>query len=156
MQGQVTHGENKSPLHYMWLNMKKRCSPNFVQKADYFDRGITVCQEWESDFWTFRNWAMSNGYKQGLTIDRIDNDKGYSPDNCRFVDRCVQNNNTRRNHFVEINGERKTISQWAREYGIQPDAVYCRIRRGWSEIDAITTPVWKFSRANSYKGGDNH
>lgn len=146
----MTHGENRSKLHYMWLNMKKRCSPNFPQRKDYYDRGISVCNEWHNNFWEFRNWAIENGYKEGLTIDRINNDKGYFPENCRFVDRYIQNNNTRRNHFVSINGVRKTVSQWAKIYGIAPDVVYCRMRRGWNEVDAITVPKWTFNRGKSY------
>lgn len=146
----LTHGENRSPLHYMWLNIKKRCRPDFIQHKDYADRGITVCDEWKEDFWAFRCWAVENGYEKGLTIDRIDNDKGYSPDNCRFVDRYVQANNTRKNRFITIDGETKTVAQWARVYGVNPDLIHCRIRRGWSEQDAVTVPSWTYSRAHDY------
>ncbi len=86
----------KGLLYYCWKNMSQRCyNTRYRQYKDWGGRGITVCSEWKESFTAFKNWALSNGYKEGLTIDRIDNDKGYSPDNCRFVSRKVQNNNKR-------------------------------------------------------------
>ena len=122
----TTHGDNKTPLHYLWLDINKRCSnPNFKQFKDYGGRGITVCDEWRHNFVAFRDWAVENGYSKGLTIDRIDNDKGYSPENCRFVDYYVQQNNKRSNRSG-------------------------RLQRGWSESDAVNVPLKTYSRAHDY------
>lgn len=99
----IVHGKRQSRLYGIWINMKKRCSNPIVHNYHrYGGRGITVCDEWMHDFQAFYNWAMENGYdedapKGQCTIDRIDNDKGYSPDNCRWVDAKTQNNNKSNN-----------------------------------------------------------
>lgn len=157
MKRNTTHGENKTPLHCLWLDIKKRCSnPNYKQYKDYGGRGIRVCEEWANDFLSFKEWAISNGYRKGLTIDRIDNDKGYSPDNCRFVDRIAQGNNKRNNRRITVNGETKTLAQYAREYGINESIIRSRIKRGWAEQDSVLIPVHTFNNKHSYqmaKGG---
>ena len=84
----------------------------------YGGRGIKVCEEWSKNSKNFYNWAMANGYKDDLTIDRIDVNGNYEPSNCRWATYKEQANNTRRNHFVEVNGEKRTIAQWADFYGI--------------------------------------
>jgi hypothetical protein len=86
LQKITKHGLYKHTLNRVWRGMKERCcNPNFKQFHRYGGRGIGVCEEWANNFQTFFIWSMSNGWKHGLQIDRIDNDKGYSPDNCRFV-----------------------------------------------------------------------
>lgn len=147
----TTHGQNKTPLHYLWLEINQRCSnPKFKYFKNYGGRGITVCDEWRHNFVAFRDWAVANGYSKGLSIDRIDNDKGYSPDNCRFVDMYVQQNNKRSNHRITANGKSQTIAQWSRETGIGESIIRGRLRRGWSEDDAVNVPLKTYSRAHDY------
>ena len=95
----VTHRKSKTRLHTVWKSMKTRCyNPHSNSYEYYGKRGITICVEWLHDFQAFYDWSMENGYDENApkgqcTIDRIDNDKGYSPDNCRWVDMKAQNNN---------------------------------------------------------------
>lgn len=133
------HGKSKTRLHKIWDNMKGRCA-NGVD-TNYGGKGITICREWKDDFQAFYDWAMANGYEEHLTIDRKNNDKGYSPENCRWATVTEQNNNTRRNHFLTYNGKTQTISQWAKETGINREALYSRInKQKWSIERALTTP----------------
>lgn len=95
-EAHTTHGKYHTRLHGIWTDMKARCNnPNRKAYKDYGGRGITVCEEWHNSFETFYEWAMANGYSDDLTIDRIDNDKGYSPDNCRWATMADQNKNKR-------------------------------------------------------------
>jgi hypothetical protein len=122
--------------------MIERChNVNDKRYYDYGGRGIDVCQEWRSSYENFKEWAMQSGYKEGLSIDRENNDKGYSPDNCRWATRKVQANNTRRNRVIEYNGTKKTIAEWADMVGITYSALYGRLRRGWTVADALTKPI---------------
>lgn len=122
--------------------MKQRCNnPKNHAYKYYGGRGIKICDEW-LEFKTFYEWAMKNGYEENLTIDRIDNDGDYCPKNCRWSNRFVQANNKRNNVFVEFNGDRKTISEWARIIGIKQPTLSNRINNlGWSIDKAFTTPV---------------
>ena len=114
------HNGSNDRLYEIWKAMKRRCSnPNDSHYHSYGGRGITVCKEWVNNYSAFKEWAYNNGYDKlaktgNCTIDRIDNDSGYSPDNCRFVDRIVQANNTSTNRFVDFQGHRLTIAEFAR------------------------------------------
>lgn len=133
-----THGLSKTRLHKLWRGMKDRCyNPKCPSYPHYGNRGITVCEEWEQDFKAFYDWAMGNGYQEGLSIDRIDNDKGYSPDNCRWTTIAIQNRNKRNLRYVTINGITKTLAEWCRHYNVSSSIVYQRIRNGWTPEEAL-------------------
>lgn len=120
--------------------MRDRCNnPNHAEYGAYGGRGISVCKEWENDVVAFYKWATANGYSDGLTIDRIDNDKGYSPSNCRWVTRKEQANNRRSNHTIVFGGVSNNIRQWAKITGIKEATIRMRIERGWSPERALTT-----------------
>lgn len=139
----VKHGESFTPLHNTWMHMKARCyNPNSKDYKRYGGRGISVCDSWVHNYNAFSAWSKANGYREGLTLDRIDNDKGYSPENCRWVNRKVQANNTRNCVFYMYNGETHTLAEWADLVKIPKTTLWNRIKMyGWSFEKAITTPV---------------
>lgn len=102
--------------------------------------GVTICEEWENNYLAFREWALSHGYNDSLTIDRIDNSKGYSPDNCRWVTPKQQANNRTSNVVVEYDGKQFTLSQLAEYCGLPRTAITQRHRHGWSVEDMVKTP----------------
>ena len=136
------HGASHSRLYKIWDSMKYRC---YNSKCQYFHRyggrGIAICDEWRDNFVAFREWALSSGYRDDLSIDRIDNDGNYCPENCRWATRKVQGNNQSTNHLLEYNGEIKTISQWSEITGIRHDTLLHRIKLGWSIEKVLTTPT---------------
>mgnify|MGYP000251181578 CR=1 FL=1 len=145
-ENSTKHNLSETKIYKTLVAIKGRCkNKNNKNYFRYGGRGITICQEWDGEhgFENFYKWSMENGYADGLTIDRIDNDKGYSPDNCRWVTPKTQMNNTRRNVYIEINGIKKSLTEWAEIYGISIGTVRDRIRRGWSKYDAITKEVRK-------------
>ena len=107
-------------IYGAWANIKARCLlvKNEAYK-NYGGRGINICLEWLEDYFSFENWALENGYKENLTIDRIDVDGNYEPNNCRWVTMKEQNLNKRNNVYIEFDGERLTCSQWAKKMGIK-------------------------------------
>lgn len=133
-----THGETGSNLHFIWLGMKDRCN-NSKNKSfsRYGGRGIRVCNEWQSSYELFSSWARSKGYKVGLSLDRIDNNKGYSPNNCRWADSFQQANNKRNNKWLTFRGKTQTESQWARELGIDQRRLNYHLRKGRSLQETI-------------------
>ena len=134
-------------LYFRWSNIRGRCyNPNDAAYKNYGGRGIKMCPEWENDFYAFRDWSIANGYDEFLSIDRIDNDKDYSPNNCRWTDSKTQSNNRRSNHYITLNGVTKTMMQWSEEYHIDYHRIQKRLLAGWSEIDAVTIPVRKTHR----------
>lgn len=157
-------------LVYIHSAMKRRCySPECKDYKNYGGRGITVCSEWLSTekiaikdtnlhnctkgFIAFKEWALSNGYIEGLTLDRIDNNKGYSPDNCRWITRKEQNINKRSNHIISYKGQKHTISEWAEIYGISYSKLLDRINKnGLSLEEAISCKGNKNERLLTYKG----
>lgn len=137
----TTHGLSKTRIYRIWKGMRKRCrNPNDSNYPKYGGRGIRVCPEWDSDFLSFYFWAMESGYNDSLSIDRIDNNKGYSPDNCQWSNETKQANNRRSNRLATIDGETHSIIEWSKIYKISTVTIYKRIRQGMSETEAITTP----------------
>ena len=131
--GCINHGKTGTRLYRIWSHMRSRCqNPKDENYKNYGARGITVCKEWARDFMAFYNWAISSGYNDGLTIDRTDNSKGYSPENCRWADMRTQANNTRSNRKITYNGETKTLAEWARIIGVKQNTLLYRLKRGWS------------------------
>jgi hypothetical protein len=165
----TTHDLSSDRLYRIWHGMKQRCynsnSPNY---PTYGGRGIDICDEWFNDVVAFRNWALSHGYSDDLSIDRIDNDKGYSPDNCRWATVIEQNNNkhpawtfTPKKPYRKkklktwtIDGVTKPITEWCKECGMTVQSVTYRvITKGMSPKEALATPKQqgshKFNVANS-------
>lgn len=132
-------------LHSVWTSMKNRCfNPNDRYFQIYGGRGITVCDAWLT-YDGFREWALNSGYDSNAeyrkcTLDRIDNDKIYCPDNCRWVDQRTQDNNRSSNHILtSSDGTSRTISEWARLSGIRKDTIRRRVvNLGWDVDRAIS------------------
>lgn len=125
-------------IYRIYSLVKNRCTnPNSPEYSRYGGRGIKVCDEWLSSFATFYDWAMANGYREDLTIDRIDVNGNYEPANCRWATAEEQSNNKRNNIWLEINGETKTIAQWARETGLKYRTIHARYNWGWTGEDLI-------------------
>ena len=113
------HGSSYSRPYRIWAHMIQRChNPNNPGYKSYGGRGIKVCDEWRTSFVSFRDWALSHGYDDSLTIDRIDNNLGYFPDNCRWADSKTQKRNYRRNQNVTFKGETHCLMDWANILGI--------------------------------------
>lgn len=147
------HGDTGTRLYNIWVDMRMRCEDRgHKSQKVYGARGIKVCKEWQ-DYAAFKQWAISNGYEENLSIDRIDNDKGYFPENCRWATSAEQARNTRRNRYISINGESHLIREWCKILGIvSPCTVYRRVREyGWDYEKALTTPSMKYSEFSNQR-----
>jgi|AGTN01.1.fsa_nt_gi hypothetical protein len=135
----LTPNGKQTRLYMIWGGMRQRCSnPNHIGYKDYGGRGITVCDEWKS-FKAFHTWAMSNGYTDGMSIDRKDNDASYCPSNCQWIPREEQGIHTHRIHFLTLNGATKSITEWSRLTGIGRATITKRINiLGWPIERALT------------------
>ena len=152
--GKTKHGDSGSRLHNVWIMMKQRCNnPNAGEYHRYGGRGIKVCDEWLL-FENFRDWAMLNGYDPNAprgecTLDRIDNNGNYEPNNCRWVDMKTQmKNRPKRGKYYEYNGESHTLYDWAKIIGTSHDQLRNRIRLGWNIEQTLTTPIREKARRN--------
>lgn len=131
-EAHTKHGGRYSRLHCVWANMKNRCfNPNYSEYKDYGGRGITVCDEW-LEYDGFRKWAFENGYDENAkrgkcTLDRIDIDGNYCPENCRFVDMYIQANNKQYNIRFEYNGEKYSLSELSKLLNKPYDYLYYRL-----------------------------
>lgn len=138
-----THGMSRTRLYSCYRDMLNRC---FREKTSCFEnyggRGITVCDEWRNSFEAFQKWALSNGYSDELTLDRVDPDGNYCPENCRWATDEEQGNNKRNNRLLTYNGKTQSLSQWARENGIKTTTLFMRLYKyGWTVEDALTAKV---------------
>ena len=143
-KGNYVHGGSYTRLYRIWSAMKSRCyNPNRGGFQRYGQRGISVCDEWQT-FDGFRRWAMANGYRDDLTIDRENNDDNYCPDNCRWRTLKEQQNNRCDTIHIQYNGETHTLSEWAEITGIPRVALWKRLyQRNWTVNKALTTPLKK-------------
>ena len=138
--------DSSSKLYNVWFGIKMRCfnknNPNY---KNYGGRGITICSEWKNDYNAFKEWAMENGYHEtddrSISIERLDLNGNYTPDNCVWAIPKTQMNNTRRNIYVEYDGKTKTLAQWAEYLGINYSTFMSRISRGWYMERIAKTPV---------------
>lgn len=134
------HGLQKHPLYAIWNAMNTRCNnPNCETYKNYGGRGIDLCIEWGS-FLNFYNWSINNGWQRRLNLDRKDNNKGYSPENCRFVSSKLNQRNRRDNIKFSYNGETKLLLEWAEVFNISYDALWMRLSRNKRDFEkAIST-----------------
>lgn len=139
----LTHHLSGTRLYRIWNAIVQRCNnKNHWAYKYYGAKGITVCKEWESNFINFYEWAISNGYSEDLTIDRVDNNDCYCPKNCRWVNRKVQSNNRSFCKMIEYNGKTQSLMQWCEELSLNYKLIYSRIYKlGWTFEKAINTPV---------------
>lgn len=136
-----THGLKSTRLYGIWHGMRLRCYTTTNKDYErYGGRGIKVCDEWQS-FEPFYQWAMANGYQDALTLDRIDNDGDYCPENCRWATQKEQQNNRRSNRLITHNGETHTIAEWNRIKGFGKWVIGNRLRDGWDIGSAVDTPL---------------
>ena len=138
----VKHGYAHTRIDHIYKTMIDRCeNPKSYNYHKYGARGIRVCEEWKTNKLAFFEWAFANGYAEKLTIDRKDNSKGYSPENCRWITYQEQNNNRRSNRLETIDGVTHTLAEWSRISGIKAGTIQYRLTKGWNPKDAVFKPI---------------
>ena len=139
----ITHGMSDTRIYSIWCDMKRRCYNEKNKRYNrYGGRGISVCEEWRNNFNEFYEWSMSNGYSDKMSIDRINVDGDYAPENCRWITPAEQQKNTSRTHYITAFGKTMCMSDWARECGISADVLRGRINKlGWTDEDAVSVPL---------------
>jgi hypothetical protein len=136
-------------LNQIWGRMKQRCNDlNSSDYERYGGRGIRICEEWERDYLNFKSWALSHGYTDKLSIDRINNDGNYGPLNCRWISNSGQARNKSTNHPITYKGETKTLAEWAEITGLEASLIRYRLKVGWTIEDALL-----LIPSNAHKGG---
>lgn len=143
------HGMSNTRLYKIWIGIKGRCC-NQSDRAykNYGGRGIHLCKEWADSFDCFKEWALDNGYNDTLTIERVDNDKGYFPGNCTWKTQYEQTQNRRSCILVTIGDKTMNLQQWCDEFGTNYKLAHNRIRKlGWEPVKALTTPVDESKRS---------
>lgn len=151
-ENELTNAKDKggkwNPLYKCFEAMRARClRPSDHNYHNYGARGIKVCKEWmEGGYKVFRLWAIRNGYHQGLSLDRIDNDGDYSPENCRWADNVTQGRNRRTNISLTYKGTTLTLAEWAERTGLYYTTLLERFRKGWTPEEIIETPKRVYTR----------
>lgn len=143
-----THGKSESRLYGVWESMKQRCNnPNNPNYNRYGGRGIKIYSNWNNSFESFSNWAYANDYHDNLTIDRVDNNGNYEPENCRWVDCRAQSRNRNSNRLLKFQGKELCVAEWSDLTGINSNTILNRLSRGWSVEETLSTPIeHKYSR----------
>lgn len=145
------HNLSNHRIYKIWENMKSRCyRKTTINYERYGGRGIKVCNEWQQ-FEPFNDWAIKNGYKEDLTLDRIDVNGNYEPDNCRWLSVKEQNRNTRTNRLITYKGETHCVSEWAEILGINAKLIYDRLRKNWTIEEVLETPLLRKNKVG-HKG----
>lgn len=121
--------KGKNRLYRIWAAMRWRANKNNKRANTYREKGVACCKEWADSFENFRDWALKNGYDENLTLDRIDNDGDYTPENCRWANSEVQANNKSNNTIIVVDGQSKTMSEWSKEKGINYSTLRSRYNR---------------------------
>lgn len=124
----IIHNQSKTRLYHIWKGMVQRCTKK--GNKYYFDKGIRICDEWRKDFMSFYNWSMKNGYREDLTIDRIDFNGDYKPENCRWATYREQAQNTSKNHLFTRDNKTQCIAEWCRELNIKVSTFCQRMKYG--------------------------
>lgn len=156
MDKQIVYNTHKR-LYKVWINMKQRCyNPKNHNYYLYGGRGITICEEWRKSFSVFEEWALRNGYDENAlkgqcTIDRIDNNKGYSPKNCKWVTIGENVNNKRNCLMYSFGGKKQSLANWARELGIDYNALISRMHRSGFDFEKAIIPRKNGSRHLDYE-----
>jgi hypothetical protein len=151
------HGLDGNKLYHVFNSMKFRCYNEKCSSYKYYGgRGIIICDEWLQDVHNFISWSNSNGYENGLTIDRIDVNGNYCPENCRWITNKEQGLNKANNTWLTFNGECKTLCQWADELGINRSTLCFRIyNKNFSVEEAFTKPIRKQGQTTISKESTN-
>lgn len=137
-----THGRSHSKLYSVWKNMRSRCRNSKRNSyKNYGARGIDVCNDWYTSFESFASWAILSGYKEGLLIERINNNSNYCPVNCAWATVREQSLNRRTNRLIFYNNETKPLIEWAKIFKLNPNTVGARLNRGWTVERALSTPA---------------
>lgn len=143
VSGKRTHGESHTRLHNIWCGMNNRCDPSHASSGGYGDRGITVCDDWKS-YENFAAWARENGYADELTIERINVNESYCPENCKWIPFKKQARNRRTTHWVTYEGLKMSLAEACERAGLPYKQVFWRMAHaGWTFEKAITTPMGK-------------
>lgn len=151
----LIHGKSKTRIYHIWRDMRERCYiPRKIGYHNYGGRGIVVCEQWKgsNDFLNFYNWAMANGYRDDLTIDRIDVNGNYEPSNCRWASQKEQQNNKRNTIYITYKNETKPLVEWSQMFNMNYMTLLRRFRDKWSAERMFETPIKGSRRFLEYNG----